>query len=485
MTTTDAALRQKVTERIRNYEHLVKKDVYRQHFHLMPPVGLLNDPNGLIQWKGIYHVFYQWQPFKTGHGAKFWGHYTSTDLVNWQHEEAALAPSDWFDQNGCYSGSAVIDDGHMYVMYTGNVRDEQGNRETYQCLAVSEDGIHFQKKGVVATLPEGFTAHFRDPKVWKRNGKWYMVLGAQSLNLKGNLVLFTSDTLDNWTFQGIIAGSGKNGLEDFGYMWECPDLFELDGRDVLIVSPQGLKPDGLKYHNTHQSGYFVGRLDDHTYQYTHGAFEELDRGFDFYAQQTFLDESGRRILIGWMGVPDQGEEHHPTISYQWIHCLTIPRELRLDDDGHLIQKPVTELQAMRTNEQEHIFHIKRSVQSIPVDDITSAELFIDQIDTQKGFECCIRAAARIIYDKGEGKLTLERDRFEDRSKEVREVAIDELHDLHIFIDASSIEIFVNGGRKVLTARYFPSPGNKSISISGRNETKLKLKTWHLQREAGQ
>lgn len=146
MTTTDAALRQKVADRIRNYEHLVKKDVYRQHFHLMPPVGLLNDPNGLIQWKGIYHVFYQWQPFKTGHGAKFWGHYTSTDLVNWQHEEAALAPSDWFDQNGCYSGSAFINDGQMHVMYTGNVRDEQGNRETYQCLAVSEDGIHFHKK---------------------------------------------------------------------------------------------------------------------------------------------------------------------------------------------------------------------------------------------------------------------------------------------------------------------------------------------------
>lgn len=143
----------------------------------MPPVGLLNDPNGLIQWKGIYHVFYQWQPFKTGHGAKFWGHYTSTDLVNWQHEEAALAPSDWFDQNGCYSGSAFIDNGQMHVMYTGNVRDEQGNRETYQCLAVSEDGIHFQKKGVVATLPEGFTAHFRDPRYGSEmaSGTWSLV----------------------------------------------------------------------------------------------------------------------------------------------------------------------------------------------------------------------------------------------------------------------------------------------------------------------
>ncbi|BBP93063.1 hypothetical protein BsIDN1_66810 [Bacillus safensis] len=168
-----------------------------------------------------------------------------------------------------------------------------------------------------------------------------------------------------------------------------------------------------------------------------------------------------------MGVPDQGEEHHPTISYQWIHCLTIPRELRLDEDGHLIQKPVSELQSMRTNEQEHVFHIKRSVHSIPVEDITSAEVFIDQIDTQKRFLNAVSVqqhASSMI--KEEGKLTLERDRFEDRSKEVREVVIEELHDLHIFIDSSSIEIFLNGGREVFTARYFPSREiNRSPSVA--------------------
>ncbi|MGE6630449.1 glycoside hydrolase family 32 protein [Bacillus sp. NPDC077027] len=483
MTTTDAELRHKVTERMSNYEHLVKKDVYRQHFHLMPPVGLLNDPNGLIHWQGIYHVFYQWQPFNTGHGAKFWGHYTSTDLVHWKHEEIALTPSDWFDKDGCYSGSAVIDQGKLHLLYTGNVRDEHGGREAYQCLAVSEDGLHFEKKGVVAKLPDGFTAHFRDPKVWKRNGKWYMVLGAQNKELQGNLVLFTSDNLENWTFKGALTGSGQNGLGDFGYMWECPDLFELDGKDVLIVCPQGLPPEGLKYQNMHQSGYFIGELDDTSYKYRHGKFEELDRGFDFYAQQSFKDESGRRILIGWMGVPDQGEEHHPTISYQWIHCLTIPRELSLSEDGKLIQNPVSELKSMRTNEQEEIYQIKRSVHSIHVEDISKTELYADQIETQKGFELCLRGAARLTYDKLKRRLTLERESFENRTTEIREVEIEELKDLHIFIDASSIEIFVNGGREVLTARFFPSPGNKSISISGRNETKIRMKTWHLQKEA--
>lgn len=96
----------------------------------MPPVGLLNDPNGVIYWKGSYHVFFQWQPFQTGHGAKFWGHYTTQDVVNWKREEIALAPSDWFDKNGCYSGSAVTKDDRLYLFTQemSGIRMEIGKR---------------------------------------------------------------------------------------------------------------------------------------------------------------------------------------------------------------------------------------------------------------------------------------------------------------------------------------------------------------------
>ncbi|MGW8264230.1 sucrose-6-phosphate hydrolase, partial [Bacillus sp. LR--39] len=137
----DQELRQKAMNRVEEYRDIVNLDPYRLHYHIMPPVGLLNDPNGFIQWKGVYHLFYQWMPFKTGHGAKLWGHYSSADLVNWRHEEIALTPSDWFDKNGCYSGSAIAENDVLHLFYTGNVRDGEGNRETYQCLAVSKDGI--------------------------------------------------------------------------------------------------------------------------------------------------------------------------------------------------------------------------------------------------------------------------------------------------------------------------------------------------------
>src|SRR5699024_814478 len=153
-------------ETVEKQQETVSADLYRPTYHIAPPTGLLNDPNGWIQWKGTYHLFYQWMPFKTGHGAKFWNHVTSKNLIDWKQEEMALTPSDWFDKDGCYSGSSIEHEGKLKLFYTGNVKDND-ERATYQCLAVSEDGIHFEKKGVLIELPEGFTTHFRDPKVWE------------------------------------------------------------------------------------------------------------------------------------------------------------------------------------------------------------------------------------------------------------------------------------------------------------------------------
>ncbi len=335
-------LKELALNEIEKHRETVNQDPYRSQFHLMPPVGLLNDPNGFIQWKGVYHVFFQWMPFKTDHGAKFWGHYTSKDLVSWELQKTALAPGDWYDKNGCYSGSAIEHEDKMLLFYTGNVKDDHGHRETYQCVAESIDGVNFDKKGVALHLPKGYTPHFRDPKVWEHQGKWYMVIGSQNLVEEGRVVLFESIDLKNWELKGEVTESGHQQLGTFGFMWECPDLFELEGTDILLFSPQGLKPDGYLYQNVYQTGYLTGKLDYNSGKMSHGSFTELDRGFEFYAPQTTLDEKGRRLLIGWMGVPEQGEEYHPTIENKWIHQLTIPRELHLEND-RLIQRPCQNL----------------------------------------------------------------------------------------------------------------------------------------------
>ncbi|WP_100333000.1 glycoside hydrolase family 32 protein [Bacillus alkalisoli] len=481
MTSKDDALKQQALAEVEKYKELVENDYYRLNYHIMPPVGLLNDPNGFIHWNGTYHLFYQWMPFKTGHGAKFWGHYTSTDLVQWTHEKIALAPSDWFDKNGCYSGCAISHQGELLLFYTGNVKDEEGNRETYQCLAVSKDGIRFEKKGPVVQLPtEAYTAHFRDPKVWKHDDKWYMVVGAQSHELEGKVALLKSENGTDWQHVGAIAGSNLNGLGEFGYMWECPDLFHLDDKDVLIVSPQGLKPEGYKYQNVFQAGYFLGKLEYQEANFEHGEFVELDRGFEFYAPQTTLDENGRRLLIGWMGVPEQQEDKHPTIENRWIHCMTLPRELKMVNDK-LIQQPVEELALLRKSKLE-LQNVYAVDEMLELDGMSgdSYELFVELLENDYSFlEINVRDNVRLIYNREEKRFSMERVNFVTSQTEIRSCSLEELSLLTIYLDTSSIEVFVNGGEEVFTARMFPFESNRAIKVGAKGKLKMNVIKWDI------
>ncbi|MFC7319477.1 glycoside hydrolase family 32 protein [Halobacillus campisalis] len=481
MSDKDTALRQQAMSEIFTHETTVSGDPYRLTFHHMPPVGLMNDPNGLIQWKGEYHLFYQWMPFKPDHGEKFWGHYISKDLVHWKHEGIALAPSEWYDKDGCYSGSAVSHEDTLYLFYTGNVFNDKGDQEEYQCVAISTDGVHFEKKGPVIHVPNGYTGDFRDPKVWKKEHKWYMVVGAKNQKAQGKVLMYESDDLLQWEFLGPIAGSNENRLGDFGYMWECPDMFELDGTDILLVSPQGLQPDGMKYNNTYQTGYFAGELSFTEPSLEHGAFVELDRGFEFYAPQTFIDDKGRRIMFGWMGVPEQMEQSHPTVNSKWIHCLTVPRVLEWNGE-QIIQYPVPELEEMREavllhseitieNDQKAI----RGIEGRPIE----LQIDFEQLDDQFAIE--LFHYISFSYTKRDGTLTLSRPHLEDKSQTEfrRTVLKEELKKLHILIDTSSIEIFVNGGKEVFTSRMFPQPEDEDILFTSLGETTFSIEQWKL------
>jgi len=476
MKENEGLLIQRAYNEVKKHSDNIKNDPYRLTYHLMPPVGLLNDPNGLIQYKGVYHVFYQWNPFETSHGAKFWGHYTSRDMVHWQEEPIALAPSEWYERNGCYSGSAVESDGKLYLFYTGNVKNEDGTRESYQCLAVSSDGIHFEKQGPVLKLPENYTAHFRDPKVWKKGERWYMILGAQTLDEKGTVVLFTSSDLYYWEELGRIAGSEMNGIGDFGYMWECPDLIHLNGKDVLLVSPQGVEPDGYCYHNLFQSGYFIGQLDYDTVKFQHESFTELDRGFDFYAPQTFTDESGRTILYAWMGITDETEIYQPTLANHWVHALTIPRVLELRE-GKMYQAPVEELQSLR-KEKLKMKIDKREGNPVYIDGGKCSELLLEKLYVEKGlFQISFRNEVYFILDSGKKEIRLQRRNLKTGALETRTCKLSSVYQLHIFMDHSSLEIFINEGEEVFTARYFPNPKDDTVIIHG--EAEFHLTKWTL------
>lgn len=478
MKQTSLEMQNMVYKRIAEYKQLVASDPYRLHYHLMPPIGLLNDPNGFVFFRGHYHVFYQWNPFETTHGAKFWGHYVSDDLVHWVEAPIALAPDSWYDKNGCYSGSTVVHDDKMYVFYTGNVKNQQDERESYQCLAISEDGVTFEKKGPVIEVPDGYTAHFRDPKVFQQNDRWYMVLGAQTMEEKGEAVLYSSSNLLEWNFEGSLAGSGKNGLGEFGYMWECPDFITVDGQDILLVCPQGLTQKGYDYQNIFQSGYFAGRADMNNVTFHHGEFHELDHGFDFYAPQTTKDAKGRHLLFGWMGNAEEEGVIQPTVQHEWIHALTIPRSLTWQN-GRLIQQPVEELKQLRTNE---IRYVDTDLSNIKLAGGEVFEMLLEFHQWEaKNFKMKIGNTTSITYDAITKTLILERQTFQAGELEQRYCVIEQLQSLHVFKDTSSLEIFVNDGERVLSSRVFDNSCNKDITFHVNGMVEATLSKWDLNR----
>ncbi|WP_037032762.1 sucrose-6-phosphate hydrolase [Rahnella sp. WP5] len=440
-------------------------DPYRPGWHLAPPVGLLNDPNGFIQHNGRFHLFYQWNPLACAHGAKFWGHWSSADLLHWQHEPLALAPSEEYETHGCYSGSAVTDNGQLTLIYTGNVKYPDGSRTAFQCLARENAEGEFDKTGPVFNLPQGYTGHVRDPKVWWHDKHWYMVLGAQDLSLQGKVLLLRSDDLSAWDLLGEIAGSGLHGLGEFGYMWECPDLFRLAENDILICCPQGLAAESDRYLNTFQSGYFVGQLDYANATFTHGDFAELDLGFEFYAPQTTQTDDGRRLLIGWMGIPDGDEFYQPTIQNGWLHTLTCPRELTLVA-GKIIQKPARELQQLRRDEQTWQGIADNC---LPLD-ITHAET---EIVTEHPFIADFGGDMTLSFDGEELRLSRKNRRTGEPEHRVWQ---GQLRKLTVLSDASSLEIFINDGEAVMSARYFPVLPAQ-LNLQGSHQ--ITLRHWSL------
>ncbi|UJF17944.1 sucrose-6-phosphate hydrolase [Vibrio sp. SS-MA-C1-2] len=443
-------------------------DPFRQCFHITPPQGLLNDPNGFVFHQGRYHLFYQWNPFSCDHSNKFWAHLSSDNLVNWQQHNTALAPDASYDKQGCYSGSGFIVDGKLMLFYTGNVKDQDNQRFSTQCLAeYTPENDSFIKLGpAISEQPEGYTSHFRDPKIWQYQGVWYAVVGGQRSSLQGCVLLYCSLELKDWDFLGELAGSQRHGLDDFGFMWECPDFFELDDQDILLCSPQGLEPQGDKYHNRYQAGYFIGKFDYQTKNYQHGDFKELDRGFEFYAPQTTIDNKGRRLMTAWMGMPE--EEDQPTVNYGWLHGLTLTRELKYKN-SKLYQYPVEELKQLRSDVVTY--------NDVPVakgdsfNDISGncCEIILNLTDIN-GL-CGIRLCQYddyyidISYCPETQRLTFDRNNTENQTG-IRACQLNSGANLslQIFIDRSSIECFVNHGEEVFTSRIFPTQLAEGIQI---------------------
>ena len=241
----------------------VKKDKNRLHFHMMPPTGWMNDPNGLCEFQGVNHIYFQYTPFLAGWGTKLWGHYTTKDWIHYKEEEPFLYPDEEWDRDGVYSGSAYTCEDGIHYFYTGNVKlwDKDydyimNGREQNTIHVFSPDGKNIAYKKLVMTnddYPVNMSKHVRDPKIYKKDGRYYMIQGGRDAESYGCALLFCSDDLEHWKWYDTVRTA-----KPFGYMWECPDLFRIDGNLFLSISPQGIAAEEYQYQNVYQ--YYKGLI---------------------------------------------------------------------------------------------------------------------------------------------------------------------------------------------------------------------------------
>lgn len=436
----------------------IKNAKWRQRFHIEPPDGWLNDPNGLSFYKGEYHVYFQYSPIAAdGHTPRGWGHYHGADLMHMAYDKAVMMPDIPEDSHGVYSGSAIENDGVLHIFYTGNVKMEgdydyvTAGRGANVIHVTTADGSEVSEKQVLlrnSDYPDFCSCHVRDPKVWKKGEVWKMVLGARTLDDEGCVLVYESADLINWKYTGKVYKEG------YGYMWECPDYFELGGKGFLSTCPQGLPHYETKWQNLNESGYFPveGRLEDSRL----GEFAEWDMGFDFYAPQTFLDPQGRRILVGWLGM-DNRVYGNATTELGWQHCLTIPREVTLSENGRLRQYPIAEFDALRKGEHRH------------ADGCTAKYALPLEIcgEPTADFTITLDGKLELRFDKAKQLLTM---KFSDEKygcgRGTRNAVVANVSSIRLIADMSSIEVYLNGGETVMSTRFYPDGNCAELEIKG-------------------
>lgn len=427
------------------------KDFYPT-YHLAPPTGLLNDPNGLIFDGEKYHLFYQWFPFDAIHGMKHWKHFITYDFQTYQVADD-LIPCELFESHGCYSGGALKVGDKLAMFYTGNTRRASDNqRVPYQNLAIFDlNGKLLSKRPLIENAPKGYTEHVRDPKPYlTKEGKIRFICGAQRENLTGTAIIFEMDDLDDTPrLIGELSVPAFNNQNVF--MWECPDLLKLGDNDIFVWSPQGKNREVHQFQNNYHATYAIGQLNGNILEAEHIA--ELDQGFDFYAPQTFggLENKTNTIMFGWIGLPDLT---YPTDKFKWHSALTMPREVHIENN-RLYQRPVakiyenmTALSTQMLQEKTTIAHLDRAYlkfdaenQPFKLSFFTNEEDETLTLSYENGLIC---------LDRSQSAQTELMKKFSEQ----RYCEIDDLRTVEIFFDRSIVEIFLNNGEKAMTSRFF-------------------------------
>ncbi len=465
-------------------------DPLRPQYHLLPRRNWMNDPNGPIYWNGRYHMFYQYNPNGAFWGDMHWGHAESEDMIHWKHLPVALAPTPGGpDADGCFTGTAVVQDGNVALLYTGihtvpldqaTIKDSPTPQRESQCLAIANDPdlkiwTKVPNPVIAAPPPQLEVNGFRDPSPWRQGEWWYTVTACGIANQGGAVLLYRSRDLRNWEFMHVLAKrdlGGAAGLDPFDpwEVWECPEFFQLGNWNVLI------------YSTANRTFWQSGKLDTETMTFQPKQSGILDYG-SYYAAKTQLDSAGNRVVWGWV------TEARPLEEYKaagWAGLMSLPRALSITEDGRLRLRVTSEIAKLRGQQQ--------SLQ------LTSDEESCQrQIRAMRVAACCGEIHTRLQLSsepfemlltgaiKGKPWLAITYDprHAESVSIDGRPLLLsfesDRSLELHMYVDSSVIELLANG-EIAWTKRFYyfgGTPQDLQLTWKGKISSILSLNIWQI------
>ncbi|WP_188553525.1 glycoside hydrolase family 32 protein [Edaphobacter dinghuensis] len=470
---------QEVTEGDSGLEAKLAKDPMRPQFHLLPAANWMNDPNGPIYFNGRYHMFCQYNPHAAVWGDMSWYHSMSPDMIHWTHLPIAFTPtSNGPDAYGCFSGSAIAVGHRVYVVYTGTVestpdkatiRDGENRIQESQCLAWSDDPrlIQWTKEPepIVPLPPPGIKiTGFRDPSAWKQGDWYYMTVGSGVANVGGCVLLYRSKDMKRWEYMHQVATGTWTGKHtsnpcDDGEMWECPELFALDGGHVLIYSTEG------------KVFWQSGKLDSETMLFHSAKTGLLDLGA-FYAPKSQLDANGQRILWGWI------PERRPEAEYKaagWAGMMSLPRVLHLDQDCTLRMQILPALATLRSASpvlpENHGKGIEFTLQK------ASGEVLCTALRGAEAFDFVMQNSSdksellHVTYDPLKHAFLVD-------NKEIV-LELGDVPQLHAYVDGSVIEVIMSQRAGYTKRFYYSQAMIPDIKVRVIGGTQITANAWKI------
>ena len=455
-----------------SHNNLNLKDTKRLQYHFTAKNAWINDPNGLVYFKGKYHMFYQHYPYGKHTAMLHWGHAVSEDMVHWHHLPIAIYPQNELDDRyigGAFSGSAMVVDDELFLVYTEHFEDLENSPNIFiekQNLIKSKDGIHFSKPVTIINRKPDFCSYdFRDPKVWfdKNFNCYYMVIGTYA-NSYPSVVLYRSDDARNWHYHSILFQEKTIS----GRTLECPDLFYLDGKYVLVLS---IFTTENKKDFDYQSFYYIGDFDGKYFSAKTPA-TYIDSAKEFYAPQTF-EANGNRYAIGWMNC---WEDHKNRSKEDSAGAMSLMRQFKVENNK-LISYPVDayktlRMQCLHIEDFNQNIYLPSNLIELNLEFNSSNTWQLDLLEDNQGPVIDICYQDNKISLKNSLNQVMNEAFIKDISSE--NISVD------IFLDTTSIELFVDKSQESITMRFERSNNIKNtMRIKASNQKNLTIKLYEL------